>query len=320
MRRRELIAAATAAAALPLSSFASQWPERAIKLVVPYPPGATTDTIARLVGQKVADALGKPVVIENKGGASGIIGSDFVAKAPADGYTLLLGNVATHGASPHMVPNAPYHPVRDFTPLALACTNPIVLAVHPSVPAKNVAELVAWAQANPDKANYGHSGTGSPHHLVGELLKLRTGVPFTPIAYRGGSPAVQDAMSGQIQMVVSSAVSVLPHIRSGKLRAIAMADARFDDLPDVPTIAETLPGFEMSTWLAFFGPAKLPAPIARRLSEEMVKALRDPAVIKTLDEAGLEVVGAGPDVLAKAVARDYEARGKLIREAGLAPK
>lgn len=321
MRRRELLAVAAAAGAFPMAgAFAGEWPERPIKMIVPYPPGATTDTIARLVGQKLSAALGQPVIIENKGGASGIIGSDMVAKAAPDGYTILLGNNATHAASVHMVPNPPYHPVRDFTPLALACTNPIVLAVHPSIPAKTLPELIAWVKANPAKAHYGSSGPGSPHHLVGEMLKLRTGANFTHVPYRGGSPAVQDALSNQIPMVISSAISVLPHIRADRLRAIAMAARRFDDLPEVPAISETLAGFDMSTWLAFFGPAKLPAPIAKRFSDEMIKALQDPAVRKTLDDAGLEVVAAGPDVLAAAVSRDYEARGKLIREAGLAPK
>jgi tripartite-type tricarboxylate transporter receptor subunit TctC len=297
---------------------AQGYPEKPLRMVVPYPPGASTDALGRIVAQKMAPSIGQPVVVDNRSGASGNIGSEIVAKAVGDPYTFLLGTDATHSSNMHLVANPPFNPVRDFTPLTLACMNPIVLVVHPSVPAANVTELVAYVKANPNQGGYGSSGTGSPHHLAGELLKHRTGAPFVHVPYRGGGPALNDVMGAQIPMLFASAITVLPHIQTGRLRAIATTGAtRYEGLPNVPTVAETLEGFEMSSWLAFFAPTGIPEPAARRLSDEIVKALRDQEAKSKLNASGLVVVASSPAELGATVRRDFEQRGKLIHDAGI---
>ncbi len=318
--KRRAAGLAMAALALLASSLvqAQAWPDKPIKLVVPYPPGASTDALGRIVAQKVSAALGQPVVVDNRAGASGNIGTEAVAKSPADGYTFGLGTDATHAANVHLMANPTFQPLRDFTPLALAALNPIVLVVHPSIPATNINELAAYVKANPTNSGYGTSGTGSPHHLAGELLRSRTGAPFTHIPYKGGGPALNDVMGGQIPMLFASAITVIPHIQSGRVRAIAVTSAqRYDGLPNVPTVAETLQGFEMPSWLAFFGPANLPAPVAKRLNEEILKALQDPEVKAKLTASGMVVVAGGPAELTAMQRKDHELKGKLIREAGV---
>jgi tripartite-type tricarboxylate transporter receptor subunit TctC len=297
---------------------AEGYPEKPLRMVVPYPPGASTDALGRIVAQKMAASTGQPVVVDNRSGASGNIGSELVAKAAGDPYTFLLGTDATRSSNMHMVANPPFNPIRDFTPLTLACMNPIVLVVHPSVPANSITELVAYVKANPNKGGYGSSGTGSPHHLAGELLKARTGAPFVHVPYRGGGPALNDLMGAQIPMLFASAITVLPHIQTGRVRAVATTGTtRYEGLPNVPTVAETLEGFDMSSWLAFFGPPNIPEAATKRLSEEIVKALRDPETRDKLNASGLVVVAGTPAELGATVRRDFEARGKLIHEAGI---
>jgi tripartite-type tricarboxylate transporter receptor subunit TctC len=271
-----------------------------------------------MVAQKISVALGQTVVVDNRAGASGNIGSELVSKAAPDGYTFLLGTDATHAANMNMVPNPPFNPVRDFTPLSLAALNPIVLVVHPSIAANNIRELVALVKSNPSKGSYGTSGSGSPHHLSGELLKQRSGAPLTHVPYRGGGPALNDVMGGQIPMIFASAITVIPHIQSGRVRAIAVTGAqRYEGLPNVPTIAETYEGFDMPSWLAFFGPANMPEAISRRLSEEINKALLEPETKNKLTTSGLIVVGGGSAELGATVKREFELRGKLIREVNI---
>lgn len=321
MQRRQA-GLALAALALSISAGPSlaqgNYPDKPIRLVVPYPPGASTDAVSRIVGQKLGAGIGQSIVVDNRAGASGNIGSEHVARSAPDGYTFVMGTDATHASNFHMMPNASFHPIRDFTPLALVAMNPIALVVHPSVPAKNLKELVEWVKANPGKGGYGSSGNGSPHHLAGELLKQRSDAPLTHVPYRGGGPALNDLMGGQISLLFASAITVIPHIQSGKVKAIAVTGAkRYDGLPDVPTMAETIPGLEMPSWLAFFGPAKMPEAVTKRLSDELVKAIRDPEVRTKLATAGMEVVGGGPEELAALQKREFEQRGKLIREAGI---
>lgn len=318
MRRRTLLGLLSSSILTDRVLAQSNWPDRPVRLVVPYPPGASTDALARMVSQKVAAAIGQPVVVENRAGASGIIGTEHVARAPADGYTFVLGTDSTHASSTHMVANPTYHPIRDFTPLTLAASNPIVLVVHPGVPARSVRELVEWVRRNPDKAGYGSSGAGSPHHLSGELLRERSGVSFVHVPYKGGAPAIADLIGAQISMVFASAITVLPHIQSGRLRALAVTSpSRYIGLPDVEALAETYPGFDMSSWLAFFAPANLPAAIQSRLSVEIRKAISDDEGRAKLAGSGLTVVASTPDELAAVVAREFAARGRLIRESGI---
>ena len=320
MQRRT---AAALIASLPLAwtswARAQAWPDKPIRLVVPYPPGASTDAVGRIVGQAISGPLGQTVVVDNRGGASGNIGSDNVAKSPPDGYSLLLGTDATHAANYHLSATPPFHPIKDFTPLTLAALNPIVLVINPAfTPAKNLAELVAYLKANPDKGSYGSSGNGSPHHLSGELLKQKSGAPLVHVPYKGGGPAVNDLLGGNIPMVFASLITVLPHIKSGKLRAIVFTQAkRYEGLPDVPTLAETWPGVEMPSWLGFFGPANLPPAITQRVSDEMIKALRSADVRAKLDAAGMVVVASSPADFAAQIAREFEQRGQLIRSAGI---
>lgn len=301
-------------------TLAQAYPDKPLKLIVPYPPGASTDALARVVAQKLSSSMGQPVVVDNRGGASGNIGAEATARSAPDGYTFMLGTDSTHAANAHMMINAP-NPIRDFTPLSLAVMNPVVLVVHSSVPARNVSELIAWLKANPSKGSFGSSGNGSPHHLAGELLKTKTGAPLVHVPYRGGGPALNDALGGQILILFTSAITAMPHIQSGKLRAIGVTGAtRYAGLSDVPTIAETIPGFDVISWLAFFGPAKMQPAATKRLSDELMKALKESDVKEKMEAAGLVVVAGGPDQLAALQHKDYEFKGGLIRSAGIKPE
>jgi tripartite-type tricarboxylate transporter receptor subunit TctC len=300
------------------TALAQSYPDKPIRLVVPYPPGASTDAVGRIVGQKLSANIGQPVIVDNRAGASGNIGTEFVARSAPDGYTFVMGNDATHASNSYLTANPTFDPIKDFTPLAIVAMNPIALVVHPSVPAKDLNELVAWLKANPNKGGFGSSGTGSPHHLAGELLKARTGAPLTHVPYRGGGPALNDLMGGQISLLFASAITVVPHIQSGKVKAIALTSAkRSGILPNVPTIGESLDDFEMPSWLAFFGPAKMPDAVSRRLSDELVKVLRDPEVRARLTAAGMDVVAGGQAELTELQRREYQSRGKLIRDANI---
>ena len=300
------------------TALAQSYPDKPIRLVVPYPPGASTDAVGRIVGQKLSANIGQTVIVDNRAGASGNIGTEFVSRSAPDGYTFVMGTDATHASNSFLTANPSFDPIKDFTPLAIVAMNPIALVVHPSVPAKDLNELVAWLKANPGKGGFGSSGTGSPHHLAGELLKARTGAPLIHVPYRGGGPALNDLMGGQISLLFASAITVVPHIQSGKVKAIALTSAkRSGILPNVPTMGESLDGFEMPSWLAFFGPAKMPDAVTRRLSDELVKVLSDPDVRTRLTAAGMDVVAGGQAELTELQRREYQSRGKLIRDANI---
>jgi tripartite-type tricarboxylate transporter receptor subunit TctC len=297
---------------------AQPYPSRPIKIVVPYPPGAATDTTARAVAQKMSESIGQQVLVENRPGASGNIGSDFVAKQPPDGYTFLMATDASHGTNVHLSKNFPYDPIKDFAPITLAAGNIIVLAAHPSVPARTMSELIDHLRKNPGKLAFASSGNGSPHHLAGEMLKQLAKVDMVHVPYKGGGVAVTDLLGGQIPLMFSSLVTVAQHIKSGKVRALGVVEStRYAGLPDVPTIGETVPGFELSSWLAFFGPAGMPQPIVARLNSEIVKALNAPDVKSKLEPAGLVVIGSTPEQLAAMVKTEVEKRGRLVKSAGI---
>jgi tripartite-type tricarboxylate transporter receptor subunit TctC len=308
--------------AVPLAALAQAWPAKPIRLVVPYPPGGSTDLLGRAVAGKVAEALGQQVLVDNRGGANGTLGSDMVARAAPDGYTFLLGTGATHGITSLMSKSVPYDPVRDFTPITAAAEVPIILVTHPGMPARDVKELLDYGRKNPGKLSYGSSGTGSPHHLAGELLRQVAGVDMVHVPYKGAAPAVQDLLGGQIPSVFTTLSTALPHIRSGKLRAIGLVEAkRQPSAPEIPTIGEAIPGYAMPrSWLGFFGPAGMPEAITRRLNAEIVKAVQSADVRTRLESAGMPVVGTSSDEFARMVRDDMETFRKIVNAAGIKPE
>ncbi len=296
---------------------AQGYPDHPVRLVVPYAPGAAADQLARVLAQ----ALGQPVVIDNRAGAGGTLGADMVAKAPADGYTLLLGTDATQATNLHLARKFPYDPLRQFTPLALAAINPIVLVVHPSLPVHSVAELVRYAKAHPRTLSYGSSGIGTPHHLAGELLNERAGIAMVHVPYKGGAPAMADLLGGSINVLFASLATALPYIQNGQVRVLAVTQAqRHGGLPQVPAIGETLPGYALAGWLGLFAPAGLPGPIQGRLQAEINKALAEDAVRSALEQAGLVPSGGTPQALAELVREELATRGRLVKAAGIEPE
>ena len=320
MAMLKILVAAICAA--PLIVLAQAWPAKPIRLVVPYPPGGSTDLLARTIGQKVGEALGQTIVVDNRAGAGGMLGSDIVARSAPDGYTILLGTGATHGLTLLLSKSIPYDPVKDFTAITAAVEVPIILVVHPSVPGVTAKDLVEWAMKNPGKLAYGSSGTGSPHHLSGELLKQVAAIDMVHVPYKGAAPAVQDLIGGQIPAVFTTLSTALPHIRGGKIRAVGFVEAkRQASVPEIPTIGESLPGYVMPvSWLGFFAPAGLPEPILRRVNAEIVKAVQSPEVRGKLEAAGMPVVGTSAEEFARMVKDDIETFRRIITAAGIKPE
>lgn len=310
--------AALCAGVLVLASSAlaeSDFPNRTITLVVPYGTGATTDLMARLVAQKMAEDLKQSVIVDNKGGAAGLIGSEYVARSKPDGYTILLATDGTHTGNPFLLKKFPFHAVNDVTPITMGARNLLVLVAHPSLPVKSVNELIDYAKKNPGKLSYGSSGNGSPHHLAGILFNKMASTDMLHVPYRGGGPALVDVLGGQIPVIFTSLATAMPHIKSGKLTLLGLTDKeRVSEFADIPTIAESLPGFEMSSWLAFVGPANLPADVLDVLNKSIGKALKAPDVEAKLNESGLLVKTSTAEAFAKELRHDYETRGRLISE------
>lgn len=308
--------------AVPLLAIAQPYPSKPIRLVVPYPPGGSTDLLARSVAQGVGDSLQQQIVVENRGGGGGTIGSGIVARSAPDGYTLLLGTNATHTLAMFFIKGLQYDPVKDFTPLTAAVVVPIALAVHPSLPAKNAKEFVEYAKRNPTKVSFGSSGTGSPHHLAGELLNQVVGLKMVHVPYKGAGPSMQDLIGGQIPAVFTTLSTALPQARSGKIRIIGMVEAkRTPSAPELPTIGETVPGYAMPvSWLGFFGPAGLPAEIAQRLNKEFVRALHDPATKERLETAGMPVLGSSIEEFQAMIRNDIETFRRITTAAGIKPE
>ena len=303
-------------------AFAQAWPSKPIRLVVPYPPGGSTDLLARTIGVKVGEALGQQIVVDNRAGAGGMLGSDIVARSAPDGYTILLGTGASHGLTLLLSKSVPYDPVKDFTAITAAVEVPIVLCVHPSIPGTTAKDIIDWAKKNPGKLSYGSSGTGSPHHLSGELLKQISGTDMVHVPYKGAAPAVQDLMGNQIPAVFTTLSTALPHIKGGKIRAIGFVEAkRQQSVPEIPTIGESVPGYVMpASWLGFFAPAGLPDAILKRLNAEIVKAVQSPDVRTKLETAGMPVVGTSSEEFARMVKDDIETFRRIVTAAGIKPE
>jgi tripartite-type tricarboxylate transporter receptor subunit TctC len=306
------------ATATPAALAAEPFPNKPVRIVVPFTPGGSTDILARAIGQKLGEAWGQPVVVENKPGAGGNVGVELVAKAPPDGHTIVMGHVGTFAANPALYKSLPYDPVKDFAPITLVALVPNVLVVGPSVKARSLSELVAYAKANPGKLDYGSGGNGSAAHLATEYFKLRTGVDLQHVPYKGTGPAVTDLLGGQIGVMITGALPLMQHIKSGKLRALAVASPkRLAILPDVPTIAESgYPGFAAVQWYGLFAPAATPPDVVATIYRDAVKALKDPSVAERLASEGAEPVGDTPAEFAAFVKSEIALWGKVIRESG----
>jgi tripartite-type tricarboxylate transporter receptor subunit TctC len=301
---------------------AQTWPARPIIMVVPFPPGPALDLVARLVGAKLADALGQSMVIENRTGANGVIGSSLVARAPADGYMLLMSTASTHVTAVHLIKNLPYDPLRDFTPIAAAVEPVTCLVVNGALPVTSVPELIAYAKARPGQLSYGSSGVGSVFHLMGELFNETAGVKINHVPYRGVAPALQDVVAGHIPMAYLSISNVLGLADQASVKILAVLETkRFPARPQIPSMSEVLPSFRKpSSWFGLFGPPGLPAPITARLNAEVVKALHAADVMPKLNDNGMAVIGGTPEEF-KALIEDGIARyGAIIKAAGVQPE
>lgn len=297
------------------------YPERPIRLIIPFPPGGNTDIIARSIGAELSKNLGVAVIIENRGGAGGMLGSEVVAKSPADGYTIMMVS-ASHVINPSMQKRIPYDTVNDFAGISMVADVPTVLVVHPSVQAKTLKELIAYARANPDKLNFASSGKGTVGHLSGELLKSMAEIKMVHVPYKGNGPAMIDLLAGYVQLLFSSMPSALQHIQSGAVRSIVMTGAkRSAAAPNIPTMAEAgLPGFEVSTGFGMFAPAKTPRAVIKRLHDEVVKSLKAPSVRNSLASQGAEPVGSSPEEYDAFVRSEIAKWAKVCKEAGIQPE
>jgi tripartite-type tricarboxylate transporter receptor subunit TctC len=309
------------ALSLPAPVLAQEYPTRPVTIVVGYTPGATSDLLARTVGERLSAAWGQSVIVDNRSGVGGNIGAGHVARSAPDGYTLMVGTDAIFTSNIYLYKNTPFDPVKDFAPITNAGANIICLAVHADLPARSVAELIAHAKANPGRLQYGSSGTGSPHHLAGELLRQKTGIDIVHVPYRGGGATINDLIGGHIKVAFLSLSTAVPHLSTSKLRMLGVVErTRYAAMPDIPAIGETVPGFEMSSWLGFFAPAGTPAPLVARLNEAMVKILTAEAVKTRLAGLGLAVAPSTPAELAAIIKEGLAVRGQLIKAANIAPE
>jgi tripartite-type tricarboxylate transporter receptor subunit TctC len=314
--RRSVVLGAIVLAAQTATAPAQDYPSRPVTIVVGYTPGATSDLLARTMAERLNAAWGQSVIVDNRSGVGGNIAAGYVARAPADGYTLMVGTDAIMTSNVFLYKNTPFDPVKDFAPITNAGANIICLTVHVDLPVNSVAGLIAYAKANPGKLQYGSSGIGSPHHLAGELLRQKTGIDIVHVPYRGGGATINDLLGGHIKVAFLSLSSAVPHLGSGKIRIVAVVEkSRYAAMPDIPTIGETVPGFEMSSWLGFFAPAG--TPLITRLNEAMVKVLTMDAVKEKLAALGLVVAPSTPAELAATVREGLAVRGELVRAANI---
>jgi tripartite-type tricarboxylate transporter receptor subunit TctC len=309
----------SAAAQTPSPTGAQAYPTKPVRLIVPFPPGGGTDFVARTIQPRLAEALGQQIIIDNRAGATGIVGTELGAKAPPDGYTLTMATGATISANMALFPKLPYDPPKDFVPITLVASQPNVLAVHPSLPAKTVRELIAIAKTRPGQLNYASSGSGSSHQLSAELLKMMAGINIVHVPYKGTGPAIIDAVAGHVEVIFSGIAAILPQVKSGKLRALGVTQAqRSAILPDVPAIAEAgLPGYEITSWHGVLAPAGTPQAVVMRARDAAAKALASADVRERFSSQGAEPVGLTPEAFAKFMKADIAKIGKLIKAAGI---
>ena len=301
------------------SPFAQNYPAKPLRMITPVSAGSAVDTVARVVGQKMSDSWGQQVVVDNRIGANGIIGTEAAAKSPADGYTLFLGNDAMLATNPNLYSKLPYDPVRDFAPVTLAAWIPLVLVVHSSLPVKSVKELIALAKARPGEVNYASGGNGSPQHLPMEMLKAATGIKLVHVPYKGLIPALNDVVGGQVPVMFAGMSGALPHIQSGRLRALAVGGLkRSPALPAVPTVAEAgVPGFNYAAWTGFLVPAGTSKDIVVRLHAEITRILALPDVRDKLVSLGFELAGSTPEEFGALIRNDIARVAKVVKDAGI---
>jgi len=313
--RRLLFALACALAA---PTFAA-YPEKPIRLIMPYPAGGSIDTAGRAVAQKLADTFNQQIVIDNRTGAGGIIGTETAARAVPDGYTLVIGGTGTLALSPHLHRKLPYDPVRDFAPVTMLIASPYVIVVHPSVAATNVKELIALAKAKPGQINYASGGAGSAPHFASEMFNTAAGIKLTHVPYKGSTPGVIDLIGGQVQVMFTGIPSVIAYIKSNRLRALAITGkTRTAALPDVPTVIESgVPGYVVSPWFGLLVPARTPATIVQTLHRETVKVLRSPALLERFAVEGVDPVGDTPEHFAAYIKEEIVTWGKVVKATGM---
>jgi tripartite-type tricarboxylate transporter receptor subunit TctC len=310
------VAALSAVFAQPV--FAQTYPAKSIRLIIAQAPGSTTDVVARVVGNKMAEGLGQQLVVDARPGAGGTLGTELAARAPADGYTLFMANNSTHGSNPALYAKLSYDAVKDFTPIIYVVSTPYVLSVHPSLPAKNLKELIALAKARPGQINYASAGNGSTHHLSGELLKSMAGIDIVHIPYKGTTPAISALISGEVSIMFATVTGIQPQIKAGRTRGIAVTTPkRSAMLPELPTMGETLPGFEMLSWFGLLAPAGTPPAIISRLNAETAKVLANPEVKALLAAQGCEVVSGTPEQFGDYIKSEITKFTKLAKATGI---
>jgi tripartite-type tricarboxylate transporter receptor subunit TctC len=317
--RGGLLGAAWFCAVLGLSAAHGAYPDRPLRLIVPFPPGGGNDILARAVAQRLTGSLGQQIIVDNRGGAGGMIGGQLAATAAPDGYTLFLGSLGSLAHNPALKPDLPYDPRRDFAAVSLLATSPFIVVVHPSVSAKSIQELIALARAKPGALNFASAGIGSSLHMTGELFKYSTRVNIVHVAYKGTGPALSDLLGGQVQLMFSTMPPPLPHVKTGKLRALGVTSAkRAKAAPDVPTVAESgVPGFQVENWQGIVVQAKTPRPIVERLNAEIIKALAQPALADALTAQGLDAAGSTPAEFDKLIRTEIEKWRQLVQATGI---
>ena len=301
------------------TAWTAGYPERLVRIIAPYPPGGPTDMMGRLIGERLQIALGQPVVIDNRAGAGGVVGAELAARAAPDGYVIVWGTNGSHAINATLHPRLPYDPIKDFAPISLVARGMNILVVHPSLPVRSVSELIALARAKPGRLNFASAGNGATSQLAGEMFKMQTRVAITHVPYKGAAPAITALMAGEVEMAILDVPALLPHIRSGKLRALGVASLRKSAvLPDLPTLNEAgLAGFDASSWHAMFAPARTPREIIARLNAEIRNVLKIPDVAERVAALGMEAVGSTPEELAEFLREEIARWAKVIRQAGL---
>ena len=320
--RRQILSALALGLLASSGAWAQNFPSiKPIRIVVPYAPGGPVDVTARIMAERMEAHLGQRVLVENKAGGNATIGTEFVARAAPDGYTLLMAAPA-HTANPSLIKSITFDTAKDFAPIAMVMDQPMLIAVHASVPANNIKELVALVKANPSKFNYGTSGAGGPQHLMGELFKAATGTQIMHVPYKGAAPAAAALLAGDTQVAFSTPTNILPHVKSGKLRALASSTARRSPFsPELPTLAESgVAGFEYSSWTGLLAPAATPRDVVQKINDAVMKALAEKEARDKMFQNGIQPVGSSPEEFARFIALDLARSAKIIRESGIQPE